>query len=371
MLWSSRGPRAAQAPFRRRCRAQEWSGGDSRRSEAVGRVPPGLPFQVRGSLQTVLSLAAAGAGRPELLSRCCSTRSRTRRTSSAARRWCSTWAPLAEQPPIDLAAAGRASAPAAADAGRASRTARRRGTRPRSPRASPCSAPAAAPRAGGRAAGPRPRAAPVAPWQPPRRAAARPSVIARARARRPADRRPTATSIVTATGQRRGRARGRPATSTSTAPCAAAPSPASRATRARMIFCDQLEAELLSIAGRAPGQRGDRPEALAPARARRARARAAGDPRVVLSPRRAAWLAPARGGEFGEGHRRHVGQGRGRQDHLRGRHRHRPGAARQEDRRDRLRRRPAQPRPDHGLRAPGRVRLHQRHQRRHPPATRR
>ena len=57
-----------------------------------------------------------------------------------------------------------------------------------------------------------------------------------------------------------------------------------------MIFCDQLEAELLSIAGRAPGGGGDRPEAPAPTCPRRARGRAAGDPHAGLSPARAAQL---------------------------------------------------------------------------------
>ena len=50
-------------------------------------------------------------------------------------------------------------------------------------------------------------------------------------------------------------------------------------------------------------------------------------------------------------HRRHVGQGRRRQDHHQRQLCVGPGIARPQDRGHRLRRRPAQPRPDHGLRA--------------------
>ena len=119
----------------------------------------------------------------------------------------------------------------------------------------------------------------------------------RAGARRPADRR-RRRSGRDGPGQRRGRARRRRATSTSTAPCAAAPSPASRATRTALIFCDQLEAELLSVAGVHLVS-----EEIDPKHQRRRARVALEDERLVihtlvLSPRARA-AAPAGGGEFG------------------------------------------------------------------------
>ena len=82
------------------------------------------PFQVRGSLQTVLSLRLLAPDDPQLHP-AAARQDRAlagflpQRAVGARRGRRSL-----EQPPLDLEPAGRASAPAAADAGRASRTAR-------------------------------------------------------------------------------------------------------------------------------------------------------------------------------------------------------------------------------------------------------
>ena len=223
-------------------------------------------------------------------------------------------------------------------------------------------------RAGGRAP-PVPGRAPVQPVAPPARG--RPATVVREPVRGGQQINADGDLIVMATGQRRGRARRRrqhPRLRRAARPGVRR----HRGRRGRHGVLRPARGRAAVGGRRAPGRRGDRPQALASTCPRRAGARAAGDPHAALSPRVAGGCS-AREEEIELAKVIVVTSGKGGVGKTTSAAALATGLALhgQEDRGDRLRRRPAQPRPDHGLRAPGRVRLHQRDQRRHPPAARR